>query len=165
MGDACKLPFKKKSFDAVISIHVLHLISDCRKALREIKRVGGGILVSVVHSSAEFHVRDDYEAALAQSGYTLKTLGIGEWGLKEIVPPSKIIRIEPYDDVLPIGERLELLEIRKHSFAKNPPDEVHYAAIEFLRGKFQDKLEGHAKNQIEVVLWDIGELPDSLPRE
>jgi len=165
MGDACKLPFKRKSFDAVISVHVLHLISDCDRALSEIKRVGVGILASVIHSSSEFHVRDDYASALEHSGFALKTPGIGEWGLKEIAQPSIVIGIEPYDDVLPIGERLNLLEKRKHSFAKDPPDDVHFAAIEFLKDQYRYKMDEHAKNQIEIVFWNIENLPDSLPRQ
>lgn len=165
LGDVCTLPFKNTSFDAVISVHVLHLLSDCMKALSEIKRVGKNKLISVLHTSSEFHVRNDYENALAQFGYTLEMPGIGEWGLKEISPPKRRIDIEPFEDIVPIGDRLELLENRKHSFARDTPKEVHTAAIDYLRDKFIEKLDVHAKSQVEVVVWDINTLPVSLPMD
>ncbi len=162
LGDVCTLPFRNTSFDAVISVHVLHLVSDCLKVLCEIKRVGRITLISVLHTSSEFHVRDEYENALARFGYTLEMPGIGEWGLKEIAPPAKRIDIEPFEDIVPIGERLELLKDRKHSFARSTPADIHNAAIEYLKEKYNDKLDVHAKSRVEVVVWDINSLPVSL---
>jgi hypothetical protein len=133
------------------------------KVLSEIKRVGRIKLISVLHTSSEFHVRDGYEDALARFGYTLETPGIGEWGLMEIAPPEKRIDIEPFEEIVPIGERLELLEDRKHSFARSTPADIHNAAIEYLKEKYNDKMDVHAKSRVEVVMWDINSLPDSLP--
>ena len=52
LADACHLPFKKDSFDALLSFAVIHHLGkgDQVKALRECKRVlkrGGGFLISV----------------------------------------------------------------------------------------------------------------------
>jgi len=38
-ADACKLPFRNKTFQAVLSIHVFHLINDWKQALAEMLRV------------------------------------------------------------------------------------------------------------------------------
>lgn len=165
LGDACSLPFKNTSFDAVVSIHVLHLITDCAGVLSEIKRTGKMKLISVLHTSSEFHVRDDYKAALAQYDFQLETPGIGEWGLKEIAPPAKCIAIEPYEDILPIRERLRLLKERKHSFARDTPPDIHAKAIDYLRDRFSDKLDTQARSQVDVVVWAIDSLPDSLVLE
>jgi SAM-dependent methyltransferase len=48
-GDATRLPFRAGSFDAVIEVHVLHLIPSWRAAVAEARRVlasGGVLLVS-----------------------------------------------------------------------------------------------------------------------
>jgi ubiquinone/menaquinone biosynthesis C-methylase UbiE len=164
-GDVCTLPFKSTVFDAVISVHVLHLISDCTAVLREIRRVGKTKLISVVHASSDFHVRNDYEEALARFGYTLKTPGIGEWGLRKIAQPRRLIDIAPYEDVLHIGKRLELLEARKHSFARSIPEKIHSEAIEYLRDKYKNKLDIHSRSRIVVVIWDIDTLPVSIPEK
>ncbi|NPA06234.1 MAG: methyltransferase domain-containing protein [Chloroflexi bacterium] len=38
-GDALALPFPSASFDAVITVHVLHLVADLTRALHEVRRV------------------------------------------------------------------------------------------------------------------------------
>jgi ubiquinone/menaquinone biosynthesis C-methylase UbiE len=47
IADMTALPFQDASFDAVIAIHVFHLVPDWQKALREVARVlrPGGVLV------------------------------------------------------------------------------------------------------------------------
>lgn len=47
-GDATRLPFRTASFDAVIEVHVLHLIPSWREAVAEVHRVlaPGGIVVA-----------------------------------------------------------------------------------------------------------------------
>lgn len=48
-GDATRLPFRSASFDAVIEVHVLHLIPSWREAVDEVRRVlapGGMLLAS-----------------------------------------------------------------------------------------------------------------------
>ena len=47
MGDATRLPFRDESFGAVITVHVLHLVSSMAEALAEVRRVlrPGGVLL------------------------------------------------------------------------------------------------------------------------
>jgi ubiquinone/menaquinone biosynthesis C-methylase UbiE len=47
LGDATALPFGDRSFDAVLAVHVLHLVSSMSEAVREIRRVlcPGGIFL------------------------------------------------------------------------------------------------------------------------
>ncbi len=49
LADAMDLPFRASAYDVVLSIHVLHLVDDHRRALREARRVlrpGGRLIVS-----------------------------------------------------------------------------------------------------------------------
>ena len=47
LGDATRLPFPSNTFDAVIAVHVFHLIPGWRDALSEVSRVlrSGGVLL------------------------------------------------------------------------------------------------------------------------
>jgi len=72
LADAMDLPFRAGAFDVVLSIHVLHLVDDHRRALREARRVlrrGGRLIVS----SNEFAVgnRRDESAGRVPTGRRL----------------------------------------------------------------------------------------------
>src|SRR6516162_3960347 len=60
VADAMALPFADASFDVVIMIHLLHLVSDWRETLRECRRVlrDGGWLVLSSNESAGQKQRD-----------------------------------------------------------------------------------------------------------
>jgi ubiquinone/menaquinone biosynthesis C-methylase UbiE len=162
LGDACVLPFKDSSFDSVICVHVLHLVESCGVVLREIKRVGGTTLLSVINKNSQFNALNEYRNALSECAYNLKHPGIREVGLKEILPPKKEIPIKPFQDVKSIGERLELLQERKHSYTQNTPHEAHELAIAHLKSKHHEKLNLHSLNEVEVVVWDIRDLQDTF---
>jgi len=60
LADAMALPFADASFDVIIMIHVLHLVSDWRQTLRECRRVlrDGGWLALSSNEHAERKQRD-----------------------------------------------------------------------------------------------------------
>jgi SAM-dependent methyltransferase len=60
IADAIALPFANATFDVVIMIHLLHLVSDWRQTLRECRRVlrDGGWLVLSANGRAEQRQRD-----------------------------------------------------------------------------------------------------------
>lgn len=162
LGDACVLPFKDSSFDSIICVHVLHLIENCDEVLREIKRVGGEKLLSVINKKSQFSVMDEYKNALSECNFKLEFHGVRERDIKEKLLPEKKILIEPFRDIKSIGERLILLEKRKHSYTYNTPNQVHECAIAYLKNKFIDELDLHPVSEIEVVEWNIADLPDSF---
>ncbi|HUV97904.1 MAG TPA: class I SAM-dependent methyltransferase, partial [Candidatus Paceibacterota bacterium] len=50
-SDVCFLPFKAGSFDATVCVHLLHLVSEWKMALREICRVTRKALVTTVYAN------------------------------------------------------------------------------------------------------------------
>ena len=52
IGDARKLPFLDKSFDASISVHVFHLVNDRRHMMLEAARVSRKYIMSLVNESS-----------------------------------------------------------------------------------------------------------------
>jgi ubiquinone/menaquinone biosynthesis C-methylase UbiE len=63
-GDAARLPFADSVFDAIVAVHIFHLISGWRQAMDEVARVlrPGGLLLhgrnSRVEASPELELRD-----------------------------------------------------------------------------------------------------------
>lgn len=158
-GDAERLPFSKSEFDVILSVHLLHLVKDTNSVLKEIKRVGTGKFISLLFKKSEFNVLNEYKEALSYYGYPLIMSGVGEHELKEMVKPQSILPIPEFKSLLPIRERIKLLEERKHSFSLETPPEIHNDVIRFLRKKHETRLEEHAKTQIEIVVWNISDLP------
>jgi len=74
-SDAASLPFPTGSFDAVLTVHVMHLIGPWRAALREFKRVlkSNGVLLNVrtyeaVGVSIRSQMRDTWRSWLETQG-------------------------------------------------------------------------------------------------
>jgi ubiquinone/menaquinone biosynthesis C-methylase UbiE len=162
IGDACNLPFKESTFDFVISVHLLHLVDDSSRVLREIKRVGKGRLISVLYNRSEFNAMEEYGEALLDYGYYLTTPGLGEKELKNLFKPESVIPISEFKSMLSIKERIRLLEERKHSFSLETPIEIHNDAIRYLMNKHQEHMDDHAKSEVEIAIWDISALPTSV---
>jgi ubiquinone/menaquinone biosynthesis C-methylase UbiE len=162
IGDACHLPFRDSAFDFVISVHLLHLVDDCSRVLKEIKRVGKGILISVLFKRSAFNAMEEYREALLGYGYHLTMPGFREIELKNLAEPESVIPISEFESLLPIKERIGLLEERKHSYSLEIPVDIHNDAIRYLKNKQQEHLDDHAKTEVEVAFWDINKLPSSI---
>ncbi len=55
LSDVTRLPFRAQSFDAVISVHVLHLVKKWKSAIQEAKRVlkAEGLFVAATHGAPD----------------------------------------------------------------------------------------------------------------
>jgi hypothetical protein len=140
----------------------LHLVADCNAAIKEIKRVGKEKLISILFKSSDFNAMVEYREALSSYGYMLTTPGFREIELKKLVKPISIIPVSPFESLLPIKDRIGLLEERKHSYSLNIPIEIHNDAIRYLRKKHQNRMDDHAQTEVEVAIWDISKLPSSI---
>lgn len=71
LADASRIPFTSQGFDAIVIVHVLHLIDDLRPVLAELGRIirpGGTLLHCGGRNDAMFDViRDAWRHALGQS--------------------------------------------------------------------------------------------------
>jgi len=155
-GDVCNLPFKDASFDVTLSASLLHLVNDWKKALIEITRVTGDLLISVVHKNPN-PLSEAYTELLRKSGYASQRLGISEWQLKDIVKPTKVIIGPPYE--LSIKERLVYLNQKAYSHQWNIPDNLHKQIMCELKNRFN---KGFFCREVEVLMWKMNRLEDFL---
>ena len=83
-GDVTELPFEDGSFDVVLAVHILHLVSDWQRAVREARRVlasDGYLVLGYEHSLSDApgnELRHQWQAFVAEAGVTLSDRS-GSW--------------------------------------------------------------------------------------
>lgn len=142
-ADALALPLRDGIFDAAIVVHVFHLVSDWRVALREIRRVlkpGGSLMTGYdwrdpdslasrlrdawteivsahgVATSYSHDRFDEIQAALRQQGAELTEWAVGQ-------------RVETRT----VGQELDALERRIWSSTWNIPDAIFHVCVDRLK--------------------------------
>lgn len=151
-ADVCFLPFKKKSFDAAVCIHLLHLICEWRTALQEICRVTKDVMASI-HYVRENPIRETYNRLLRSYGYKSRRLGKGEWELKDLVKPSKSVFVASYYNSA--DERLTHLSQRAYSSQWEIPEDVNTKVVDELKRQFAGKM---FPQELRILVWDIRNL-------
>lgn len=76
-GDATRLPFPPAAFDAVIGVHIFHLIPVWRAALDEVRRVlrPGGRLLHAYSGSGAYHLEQEVDRRAPET--VIEEVGIG----------------------------------------------------------------------------------------
>jgi SAM-dependent methyltransferase len=163
-GDATRLPFRAGSFDAVIEVHVLHLIPSWREAIAEVRRVlspGGMLLISRrIWDRSEGNgpralVRKRHALILAEWG--LRPERVGVRGDDEVIGALIELggRVEDLDPVSwrereTWAEYLEILERRVWSEAWQVPEAPWRDAARRLRADLDaEGVDIHAPVTVE----------------
>jgi ubiquinone/menaquinone biosynthesis C-methylase UbiE len=163
LGDACVLPFQSSAFDASISVSTLHLIKDYRLAMREIVRVTRKALFSILREGLNYGTTPGgvYRDLLEKYGHSCRYPGVGLWGLKEIIKPTKSRFATSYK--ASTKERIAFLSEKAFSYQWNVPDDLHEKAMEELGKMFVGKREYSC--DFYVHKWDIRKIEDYLSRQ
>jgi len=152
LGDVCFLPFKDNSFDATVCIHVLHLVSEWKMALREICRITRRVMVSMNYVR-ENPLWKAYDKLLKKYGYERHRPGKGEWELKKLVRPSKSVFVASFETKA--DERLTYLSQRAYSHQWKIPESVNKKIVDELRSRFAGKA---FPQELYLLIWDIKDL-------
>ena len=152
LGDVCFLPFKDNSFDAVICIHLLHLISEWKMALREICRVTRKVMISMIYGGAD-PIWKAYDFLLRDYGYESRRLGKGEWELKDFVKPLKSVFVASYSRSA--DERLTYLSQRAYSSQWEIPEDVNKKVVDELKHRFSGKV---FPKELHILVLNISDL-------
>lgn len=156
-SDACFLPFKDNTFDVTVCVHLLHLISEWKMALKEICRVTRKVMVSMTYVK-EDSIREAYNRLLKSYGYENRRLGKGEWELKQTVKPLKSVHVSSYYSSA--DERLEYLSQRAYSLQWEIPEDVNSKVVDELKRQFGGRV---FPQELRILVWNISDLKAFCP--
>lgn len=155
-GDLRSLPFKDGSFGACLSVHVLHLISDWRNVLVEVGRVTTDEFVSVTtnhEQSPAFALRQTYEKACEDLGFSTRHVGLRERELPEIVAPDSVKLIVVHEHPMEVEQLINGLQNRIFSCLWRVPDDIHQQAMEAVKEEFEGVETLIESEAISLMIW------------
>jgi ubiquinone/menaquinone biosynthesis C-methylase UbiE len=152
IADARFIPFKDKSFDAAISVHLLHLISEWKKALREVCRVTRHAMFSLYDARKDI-VRETYYRIMKQHGHERHHPGKSEQDLKDSIIPTKSTFVISYD--VSANSRLNNLQLGTSSSQWQIPKQLNSKVVEQLKKEFAGKV---FKQDLYLQSWEIDSL-------
>jgi SAM-dependent methyltransferase len=165
LADASRLPFRDRAFGAALSVHVLHLVADWRRVVREIGRVVSGDYVAVLDNWDGFSLNRTYIEALNEQGIPENAPGVREREIAQMVPPRRRIEVATYQDTLDADRGIALLDQRTYSSQWAVPDEAHAKAMAVLQERYGGRRFERTLH-IGLAVWDAAELAaglDTLP--
>ena len=149
LADARFIPFKDKTFDVAISVHVLHLISEWKKTLREVCRVSRHAMFSLYNARKD-PVREAYYRMLKQYGYERRYPGKSEQDLKDLITPTKSLFVTSYD--IFADDRLINLQQGTSSSQWEVPEHLNVKVVEQLKTEFAGEI---FRQDLYLQAWEI----------
>lgn len=133
LADIRAIPFQDRTFQTVVSVHVLHLVSEWERALGEMWRVlkvGGELVLGVEDRTAS--VIRDYFFARAAERKALPESAIGAHSSQVIARLRSLgVTVQErrlpellWNRSIPASETLDLLQRRTYSILWEMPDEI-----------------------------------------
>jgi ubiquinone/menaquinone biosynthesis C-methylase UbiE len=154
LADAHNMPFKDRSFDASIIIHVLHLIPDWLNVAREMGRVTKNRVAALlrnrqrewnkalnvsVDSSATSSVFPElwmrYAQLREEMGYPIRRnrrMWQNEEEIRSELPPMKLVKVSDEVVVMNISDLITRFQQRSYPMLQDIPSDVHNKIIQKL---------------------------------
>jgi SAM-dependent methyltransferase len=139
LGDAYRMPFRDKSFDAAIIIHVLHVVVDWVTVMQDLGRVTKGQVMSILRVPQGPRTTPPAPAAGAgpvpgsRAGYPVRTqhrMWQNELELKARVPPVKLERIRDEVISIPVADAVRSMHAKRAMGAQMLPPDVKQQMLE-----------------------------------
>jgi SAM-dependent methyltransferase len=162
MGNVCQLPFRPKSVDAVLAVHVLHLIAGLRDVVAEAAATARKKLVSIVerYEPPDRSMTWAYGQAVRARGVrSVRRWVQPELGIGMIVPPRRVETLVRYEERENAEAALAALERRLWAITWDVPDDVHREVLAELSSQFAGRASTH---DLEVCLlsWDVADFSE-----
>lgn len=170
-ADGFRLPFPTARFDAVLTVHVVHLIASWQEALREFQRVlrPGGVYLNVrTYAHAGDSVREQmrlfWRGWVEAHGAPIHKPGVRDYQkfLDELSTLGAALRevdVVHYSLPYTLREEMERFRLRMYSDAWHIPDEVHEASMRELESWVEQKYgdwDARREDEVRFVI-DVGE--------
>ena len=155
--DIHDMPFQDGRFDAAIMVHVLHLVSNWTKVVRETARVTRGAILSVVGRTEGTSIRKAYLEMREEMGFPLDRFEAGEEGLRSIVAPIKVVKVEDFQLETNADEDITYFQRRGSSITWDIADDVHQKIISALEASYGGKTL-RKRRLLELALWSPEQL-------
>jgi ubiquinone/menaquinone biosynthesis C-methylase UbiE len=172
-ADAAQLPFPTNHFDAVLTVHVMHVVGQWRDALREFRRVlkPGGVYLNIrtyepFGVSVRGQVRDFWRSRLAAHGLDGRHPGVQnrEELLHELqLMGTDLSEVEAarFTHTYTLREELERFETRVYSDSWGIPDTLFEATLQEVRawmareyGGLDHQFEEQVRFAIDVARFE-----------
>jgi ubiquinone/menaquinone biosynthesis C-methylase UbiE len=148
-ADVRSVPFRDKTFDVTIAVHILHLVTEWQKVLGEICRVSRHAMFSL-YTARKDPVREAYQRLLKQQGYERVHRGKSEQDLRDVIEPTKSLYVASYETFA--DETLANLRQRNHSSNWDIPEDVNLRVLDALRDEFAGKT---FNQELYLSMWQI----------
>ena len=163
-ADAHRLPFRDRTFDGALMIHVLHLVHDWVQVVHEVGRVTRKVIVAEVEGGEGFSPRSRYLKLRREMGYPLDRFNDGEAGLRRLVRPAVIKLVGDFWTDVDVHEEIDSFDRRKSSVSWDVPAEVNDRIIQLLHSENPEKTI-RRREIVEVIGWDPERLRNATARE
>ncbi len=154
LGDVRSVPFRDKTFDITVAVHILHLVAEWQKVLGEICRVSRYAMISLYAASRD-PVREAYHELLKQQGYERVHRGKSEQDLRDVIEPTKSLYVASYETFA--DETLANLQQRNHSSNWDIPEDVNLRVLKLLKKEFTGKT---FRQELYLSVWQVDSLKD-----
>jgi ubiquinone/menaquinone biosynthesis C-methylase UbiE len=152
VGDAIRLPFRDASFEAVVAVHLFHLIGEWQQALKEIGRVlsPGGTLLRCWNERWQSHwqpgtddIRSRWSQIVQELGGSTSHPGAWEehvtaWLLQHGYTLEQVADLTWQQEIIPRA-MVEGIANRLWTSTLNVPDDLFAVSIERLRACAQQQ--------------------------
>jgi SAM-dependent methyltransferase len=166
-ADASRLPFPTAHFDAVLTVHVVHLIAPWQEALREFRRVlrPGGVYLNVKTSanagpSIREQMRNYWRKCVEAHGAPVHQPGVRDYRefldqLRSMGAELSEVEVVRYSRSYTLREEMERFRARVYSEAWYIPDDVHENSMRELQSWVDREYEDLDQRQEEEVRFVI----------
>jgi SAM-dependent methyltransferase len=169
LGDANRLPFPQRTFDAIVLAHVIHLLDDPSQTFVKLARVARGYVVAIVTNrdrgvppaeGDRTRLWELMREAAEAEGYHPPA---EDWRRRfrreeEFITssrPDDLLTIGDAEVVTTVGERLSALEKRAHGYPADIPDDVFARMMAKVKSSVDPKREIRYRRIVQVALWRV----------